>query len=256
MDGCYVVHQQDEYFISLTTRWEAVDYVLSIPITSLDPRFNIHLPAKDPDMTVTQAVEAGIKGFLEENAPPTENLSRTINQPDGTTCYIEDVRAQSRKRRIDVFTSQEPVFRACLNIIINASCFISFRPDDITEEWDGEIPEWVIEALNDQKGGRRSRDRKRDAHRHISSGDCTRIKVCGRDLFKRFIPPQDTLVQGVSPRAHWRRGHWRRQRSGPSLAFVKPIWIRPTIVKRENGPLVESRIYDVEVPPTEPPPHA
>ncbi|HOC54738.1 MAG TPA: hypothetical protein PKI20_03855 [Verrucomicrobiota bacterium] len=245
VDGCYIVHQQDEYFISLTARWEGVDYVRSLPMTCLDPRFNIHLPAKDPEMTVPQAVDAGIKSFLEENASPTDNFSQTITRPDGTTCHVEDVRAKSRKHRIEVFRSQEPVFRACLNIIINAACFISFRPEDITDEWDGEIPEWVIEALKAQEGGRRARDRKRDAHRHIANNDCTRIKVCGKKLFDDLLPHKATGT-GISPRAHWRRGHWRRQRYGAALAFVKHLWIRPTIVNRDNGPLVETRVYDVQ----------
>ncbi|HEY9072528.1 MAG TPA: hypothetical protein VIN67_00225 [Desulfobaccales bacterium] len=105
VDGCYVFHQQDEYFISLTAHWEGVDYVRSLPITCPDPRFNIHLPAKDTEMTVPQAVEAGIKAFLEENAPPTDNFSQTITRPDGMTCHLDDVRAKSRKKRIEIFKS-------------------------------------------------------------------------------------------------------------------------------------------------------
>jgi len=253
VDGCYIVKQMDEYFISVTSYWKGVDYVRSLPITTLDLRFNLHLPAKDPEMSINEAVKHGIEAFMEENAPPTENFSQTVTRPDGTTCYVEDVRAKSRKRRIEVLKSQEPVFRACLNIIVNAACFISFRPEDITEEWDGEVPGWVLEALKDQKGGRRSRDRKRDAHRHISNSECTRIRICGKNLFAD-LPHDGGTGHGVSPRAHWRRGHWRRQRYGPALALMIPRWIRPTVVKRDNGPLVETRIYDVEAPPMEPPP--
>jgi hypothetical protein len=253
VDGCYIVKQMDEYFVSVTSYWEGVDYVRSIPLTTLDLRFNLHLPAEDAEISINAAVEKGIEAFMKENSPPTEDLSQMVTRPDGTTCYVEDVRAKSRKRRIEVFQSQEPVFRACLNIIINAACFISFRPEDITEEWDGEVPEWVIEALNDPKGTRRSRDRKRDAYRHISNSDYTRIKICGKNLFADF-PHSGATGHCVSPRAHWRRGHWRRQRYGPALAFVIPRWIRPTIVKKDNSPLVESRIYDVDESATDLPP--
>lgn len=37
-------------------------------------------------------------------------------------------------------------------------------------------------------------------------------------------------IPGTSPRAHLRRGHIRRQKYGPSLQFVKRIWIEPVFV--------------------------
>lgn len=244
VDGCYIVKQPDEYFISLTSHWEGVDYVRSLPITCIDPRFNLHLPTINADITITQAVQDGFKAFIQENAPPAENFSRTITRPDGTTCYIEDVRAKSRLRRISTFQDQEPVFRACLNIIFNAACFISFRPEDISDEWDGDMPAWIIEALDDTRDTRSARDRKRHAQQVVAQKDYTRIKICGKKLFAEVSHGGNT-GHGISPHAHWRRGHWRRQRYGPALALVAPRWIRPTIVKKDNGTPVESRIYDV-----------
>ena len=43
----------------------------------------------------------------------------------------------------------------------------------------------------------------------------------------------------------------RYNQHGPGLTLMTPRWIRPTIVKKDNGPLVESRIYDVQNPPAE-----
>lgn len=255
VDGCYIVKQGEEYLLSLTSHWEAVDYSRSLSVASIDPTFSIHLPAPEfkldqvsdeTDLRVNEAVELGIEEFLEKNAPPLENISQTITRPDGTEARLEDIRAESRKRRIEVFRSQEPVFRACLNIIINAACFISFRPEDISEEWDGNPPAWVIEALADKRNSRSARDRRQHAMRTVSSGDYTRIKICGKNLFADGSPDNPAAGRGISPRAHWRRGHWRRQRHGTGLSLVTPRWIRPTIVKKENGPMVEARIYDVE----------
>ena len=260
VDGCYIAKQGEEYLFTLTSHWEGVDYARSLSIACLDPTFSLHLPApvfslnqpgKDTDICINAAVERGIEGFLAENAPPADNFSQTIERPDGTTAYVEDVRAKSRQRRITLFRSQEPIFRACLNIIVNAACFISFRPEDISDDWEGEPPGWVIEALNDLRESRSARDRKRDALRNISSGDYTRIKICGKNLFSD-VPREGATGHGTSPRAHWRRGHWRRQRHGTGLSLVTPRWIRPTIVKKDNGPLVEARIYDIQTPPTDP----
>jgi len=257
VDGCYIAKQADEFLVTLTSHWENVDYTRSLSVACLDPTFSIHLPApqfdleqpgQDADICVTEAVAKGIEKFLEENAPPTENLSGEIKMPDGTTKYFEDIRSQSRARRAALFKSQEPVFRACLNVIINALCFISIRPEDVMDDWAGEPPNWVLKAINDTSDVRRARDRKGNALRNLAAGDYTRIKICGKCLFFE-APAADGLTgTGKSPRAHWRRGHWRRQRHGVGLSLVTPRWIRPTVVKKHNGPKVETRIYDVEPP--------
>lgn len=36
-------------------------------------------------------------------------------------------------------------------------------------------------------------------------------------------------------RAHWRRGHWRRQRFGVARSESRRLWIRPTVVRRDAG---------------------
>lgn len=249
VDGCYVVKQGDEYLLSLTARRQGVDYSRSLSVACLDPQFSIHLPVPedgDSGLCIPEAVELGVKEFLEKNAPPTDNHSQLITRPDGTTTFVEDIRAKSRAHRISVFHSQEPVFRACLNIIVNAMCFISFRPDDITEEWDGDPLAWVIDALNDSRDTRSARDRKSHAQRVMGTGDFARIRICGKDLFPDQPREESQGGHGASPRAHWRRGHWRRQRHGAGLSLITPRWIRPTVVKQDNGSLVETRLYDVQ----------
>ena len=39
---------------------------------------------------------------------------------------------------------------------------------------------------------------------------------------------------GVSPRMHWRRGHWRAQAWGERHLLRKVIWIEPTLVAVEG----------------------
>lgn len=198
-------------------------------------------------MRIDDAVEHGIEDFLKRNEAPTENYGTDIHRTDGTVAKVVDVRAQSRQRRAKMFRDQEPVFRACLNIIINAACFITYRPDDLHEAWAGEPPRELIDAAHDEGITRSKRDRKRDALRRIENGDFTRIKICGRDLFSD-ASGHSPAGHGVSPRAHWRRGHWRRQRHGVRRALIVLRWIRPTIVKKGSDPLVETRLYEVDQP--------
>lgn len=51
---------------------------------------------------------------------------------------------------------------------------------------------------------------------------------------------------GRSSRAHWRRGHWWRQRHGLELALETLRFLRPMCGMHENGTPVKMRIYDVD----------
>lgn len=245
VDGCYAVKQGSEILLQLTSRISGVDYENSFALTCIDPIFAIHLPAEDPEMTVNQAVEQGIDEFLKANAPPEDDLSTTVERLDGLTTQLVDIRAKSRKRRIERFRSQETAFRACLNIIVNALCFIVSRPEDLEETWEGAPPADLLARSTTPAESRSARDKKSAALRRIENGDFTRIKLCGRKLFEESPASMNNGSANNSPRAHWRRGHWRRQRHGPSLTLVVLRWIRPTLVKKEAGAPAEVRIYDV-----------
>lgn len=58
----------------------------------------------------------------------------------------------------------------------------------------------------------------------------------------------NTVGSKNGPRAHWRRGHFRRQPYGPKGdATFRPKWIRPVLVNPENGSPAERSEYRVEV---------
>jgi hypothetical protein len=161
VDGCYIAKQSDEFLFTLTSRIADVDYEHSMSVACMDPIFALHVPTSDPERVVNAAVELGIEAFLRENEPPAENFSSDIERPDGTVAHVEDIRARSRKRRIEHFRSQEPAFRACLNIIINAACFITFRPEDISEEWEGEPPSRAGGSERNRRYATNSRSKNR-----------------------------------------------------------------------------------------------
>jgi hypothetical protein len=246
VDGCYIGKQGDEFLLTVTSRIDGVDYENSMSVACMDPIFALHVPTSDPELDINSAVDVGINAFLQENEPPAENFTGDVERPDGTMARVEDIRARSRKGRIERFRSQEPVFRACLNIIVNAACFIAFRPDDIDDAWEGEPSPEVLAAVNAAGDSRRVRDRKLGALRKLDHGDFTRVKICGRDLFTDGEERSADGAEAKSPRAHWRRGHWRRQRHGVGLSLIVLRWIRPTIVRSDHGSLVEARIYDVD----------
>lgn len=242
VDGCYVMKQRDEILLSLTSKRQGIDYENSFALTCLDPIFALHLPCEDPEIPINTAVELGIKKFFKTNAPPEDDMSQIVEDTDGQTTQIVDIRATSRKRRIAEFQSQEPAFRDCLNIVVNGVCFVSFRPDDIEDVWEGTPAPEVIAAASSAGDTRAARDRKSAALRKIENGDFTRVKICGQKL---FATDSSTGVEtGRSVRAHWRRGHWRRQRLGSGLLEIQLRWIRPTLVKKDAGAPVEGHLYE------------
>lgn len=55
-----------------------------------------------------------------------------------------------------------------------------------------------------------------------------------------------TSLGDHGPRAHWRKGHFRRQPFGPKGGSAyRPTWIRPVLVNAKNGPTAERSEYTV-----------
>jgi hypothetical protein len=52
---------------------------------------------------------------------------------------------------------------------------------------------------------------------------------------KRYRVESDLSHHGVSPRMHWRRGHWRAQPYGERHLLRKLIWIEPTVVAGQSA---------------------
>ncbi|MGP9788925.1 hypothetical protein [Roseinatronobacter sp. NSM] len=51
---------------------------------------------------------------------------------------------------------------------------------------------------------------------------------------------------GISPRAHWRRGHWRRVLVGKGGDRNHVLrWIKPTLVNPAEGPMAEATLYRI-----------
>lgn len=242
VDGCYLAKQSEELLVVITSRRVGVDYANSIPVSAIDPIFSIHLPLNNPEITVEEAVALGVQDYLKRNQPPTEDVSQTVELPNGAASYIQDVRKTNRALRSQRYISQKAAFDRCLNIVVNAACFIAFRPEDVEESWAGEPPPDILAAAESVPQGRHALERKAGALEKLSRGDYTRIKICGKKLFES----DETSGTHASPRAHWRRGHWRRQKHGVGLLLITLKWIRPTVVRKNAGAPVESRIYDID----------
>jgi len=69
-----------------------------------------------------------------------------------------------------------------------------------------------------------------------------KIHFCGYSYERNHCNKE----KGNSVKTHWRRGHWRHQLYGVGLSEHKLIWIRPAIVRKDQGEPTYGHIYQVD----------
>lgn len=122
-----------------------------------------------------------------------------------------------------------------LKLVLNALSYMAL--DDREERVGYAEPAGERDALRATE--LRGRQRKQEEDR-IARRGYTVVRFLGSHTVRS---EGDT---GREVRAHWRRGHWRRQRFGHGMLEVKRLWIRPTVVRRDKGEPSLGHLYEVE----------
>lgn len=105
-----------------------------------------------------------------------------------------------------------------INLCVNALLYLSQQPS-MDEVWQDGSPQKLVEKT--REGGRKGEKATRE------------LVYAGWAQIHRLGVPAQQSDQNV--RAHWRRGHWRRQPYGPRKALRKLIRIAPVIVGGNRG---------------------
>lgn len=221
-DGAFVWRLEDGTLnLSLTFgRAGGRSSSLSGPTCQITPAM-LSLPA---NVAVRQGLEEAAHESLEQQR-------RMLSSPD-----VE------RELKIQEASYSEAV-EAATNLVINALFYLSTYRNHGQPAPEPATPVFLQEKF------RRARNAKqqRDANNAMLKSGYTVVRMCGSE----FLNPSSGAIgaggqgSGVAMRAHWRRGHWRNQRYGASLAFEKLIWVRPTLVApgRES---IDARVYAVQ----------
>jgi hypothetical protein len=125
------------------------------------------------------------------------------------------------------------------NLILNALLFLSSNHNDTKLRFDPDTPKSIVDKFNQAKTPKL---KKRIENKAKSQG-YSRINFVGNS-FKNFIVPGSGKT-GISPSSHWRRGHWRNQAYGKHSSKHKLLWIMPTLVNKDKGPVKSGHIYNV-----------
>lgn len=156
---------------------------------------------------------------------------RGLSVPEGHT--VLDVRPRMAEIREATAMRRHPVYKAALQLVVNALCYATAYPDDIESVWPQGTPESLKAKLSSPKAKEQARARSK-----LASMGYVPIHLCGRRLAQ---DPRTTVDPASSHIAtHWRRGHWRNQVHGPGRSLRKLIWLMPVLVGGSDGESPES----------------
>lgn len=136
------------------------------------------------------------------------------------------------------FAEREVELTAALTLVGNVLCLLAAMPEDMIRDVEF-VPPRSPQTSVSTKAARKVRG----AALKAGSLEVRRLTFLRSDQHAGNGEGSDR----IGPRAHWRRGHWRRQQVGPaSQRTFKPVWIRPTLVNPDRGGAAEESIYDVK----------
>lgn len=143
--------------------------------------------------------------------------------------------------------AMRPVLHSALSLVLNALFYL----DAYGADTDPVVPDSAPASLqNDYKIAAKTSKAKviRNARNALMADGFTVVRMCGTKLGDQpGLEPLDNHRHGVRP--HWRRGHWRMQPCGPKLSQVKRVWIRPMLVGKGTGGVIQGHHYVVGTQP-------
>jgi hypothetical protein len=128
-----------------------------------------------------------------------------------------------------------PIFREVLPLAINALCYLGSSKREI-------VARMIEPAAQKKLSQARTQSERREVTDRLKRQGFTEIGFCGESLDREY--PNFSTGRELS--AHWRRGHWRNQAHGTGLSNRKPLWIRPTLVRKDKADgNVPGHVYNV-----------
>lgn len=141
---------------------------------------------------------------------------------------IVDVGRTTGAAALDAVERRHGTYLQALRLVVNGLCYLTAYPDDSAATYPSTAPQELVKATvsTDFRTAKRARDR-------LAEAGYLPVHLCGKEL-------EDALVAAGHGdrhvRAHWRRGHWRRQPHGEGRQLRKLIWVMPMIVgAHEDG---------------------
>lgn len=243
------------YQVCLTTRQRIgsvrEEYRLYWPMQE-EPHFTFTLSGV-PDQTIEQAVGLSIESgdlTLEPDDDAIDVFRQGVidAQPEAAAAGFE-IRApqKSGEERGAEFRAMnlDPAKQA-LSLVLGALCALADkeRLASRDEQWSRDAPQHLVSSIALAKTPKAKRKAEAELKRH-GFAPLRRIAL-GEDQAKAGL---SGTGGGGEKSAHWRAGHFRRQRIGQGWRDTKINWILPVLVSRGKGDAPKGRIYKVDRKP-------
>ncbi|MBG8555002.1 hypothetical protein [Hymenobacter guriensis] len=151
------------------------------------------------------------------------------------TFLVEGTDEQTQAKIIDLHST---FLARTVNLIVNCLLYLMYPEREVKRAFSPGLPGHLATRLAKAT----TRRRRQVAEADLATAGYTRVTFVGSNIPTRAERTAG-LPGAVAP--HWRRGHWRRQRLGPSLQEEKLLWIQPTLVNQREGEPVKGRVYGV-----------
>lgn len=145
------------------------------------------------------------------------------------------------------FDRGKEIILHALPVLFNSIFYLCQKPEARIEGFPKSAPSNLVQEWR----GTRTPEIRKSLESHLERKGFSKVYFV-RDADSSR---QDRLVNNEDRkriRSHWRRGHWRNQPYGTNANQRKWLWIKPTLVKK-NEPLSLGTIHDVrdsdQVPP-------
>ena len=140
---------------------------------------------------------------------------------------LVDVSPTLATERLDSVARRHPVYRATLQLVVNALCYVTAYPDDMATVWPKATPVELVRLFLEGKGKEQQRAKSK-----LAALGYVPVHICGSHVAQ--VKALHVRVAN-QPGLHWRRGHWRNQAHGPARGLRKLIWVMPMMVGLKLG---------------------
>lgn len=177
-----------------------------------------------------------LAGLREREAKSGGNITSILKQQfeQEETLFPEnivvvDVSPKTATQRLDISARRHPIYRAALQLVVNALCYVAAYPDDIDTVWPAGTPDSLIQKILHGKGKEQLRAKSK-----LTALGYVPVHICGKQIAEQRAAHNSEPHEPGHMGIHWRRGHWRNQVHGPARSLRKLIWVMPIIVGAKN----------------------
>lgn len=154
---------------------------------------------------------------------------------------LEDVSVKNAHVRLEDTKRQHPIYRAAMRLIVNALCYITAYPDDISRVWPEGTPRGLREKAESADAKTATK-----AFSKLAAMGYSPVHICGKRIQEQMAQAGVSSGPQHGVTTHWRRGHWRNQVHGAGRSLRKLIWIMPMLIGGGHDADAPGHIYLVE----------